>query len=275
MIELDKRYRSSWDVRSIAHVVGIGHTTTAKILRAARGPRPKPARPSHQRRTRFLRRDVMWSSDFTQMPDGRKLLKTLDEMSRYRLAWDMAPTETAHAVVEHARQLIERMGRRALIWKYDHGSAFTSQVFQDFLAEMRIVPYAIPPRAPWANGRTERDNKEVKNWLIPVERMQLTGDELERDVDDGMLMLNYVKPRSVLGFRSSASVYFEKPEIAEPDRERFFAELEAAKGEFDEPRGSERLHRKAVRILLQKWGLYEEWDGSENVNRLEASCVAK
>jgi hypothetical protein len=47
-------------------------------------------------------------------------------------------------------------------------------------------------------------------------------------------------------------------------------------------KSEERLHRKAVREVLQKLGLYEEWDtaapkrpsGAEVVNRTEASDVA-
>lgn len=274
MIELDKRYRSSWDVRSISHVMGIGHTTVAKILREERGPRPRRARPSHDRRTSFARRDVMWSSDFTELPGKSKLLKTLDEMSRFKLAWQIESSETAASVVEHARQLIERMKRKPLVWKFDHGSAFMSREFQAFLAKNEIVPYAIPPRAPWANGRTERDNKEIKNWLIPVENRKLDVVELDREIDEGMLMLNYVKPRAVLGFRTSAAVYFSKPEIETLDHKRFIAELVELKTEFNESRYRERVHRKAVRVLLQKWGLYAEWERSENVNRLEIEFVS-
>lgn len=274
MNEIDRRYHSSWDVRSIAYVVGIGHTTVAKILREERGPRPRPARPSHDRRTSFARRDVMWSSDFTELPGKSKLLKTLDEMSRFKLAWQIEPSETAASVVEHARDLIGRMKRMPLVWKFDHGSAFMSREFQTFLADNEIVPYAIPPRAPWANGRTERDNKEIKNWLIPFENQKLDRAELDREIDDGMLMLNYVKPRAVLGFRTSAAVYFAKPEIEVLDRQRFIAELVELKNQFNESRFRERVHRKAVRMLLQKWGLYAEWERSENVKRIEADVVS-
>lgn len=274
MIELDERYRSSWDVRSIAHVVGIGHTTVAKILREKRGPRPRRRQLSHDRRTSFLRRDVMWSSDFTEVPGKKKLLKTLDEMSRFKLGWEIVPSERPADVVEHARQLIARMGRKPLVWKFDHGSAFMSNAFQTFLAQNEIVPYPIAPRAPWANGRTERDNKEIKNWLIPVEKSQMSVEELDADVDDGMLMLNYVKPRSVLGFRTSASAYFAKPVVEELDRSRFIAELNALKNQFDESRWSERVHRRVVRTLLQRWGLYEEWLESENVKRLDEVHVS-
>lgn len=274
MIELDERYRSSWDARSIAHVVGIGHTTVAKILREKRGPRPRRRRLPHDRRTSFLRRDVMWSSDFTEVPGKKKLLKTLDEMSRFKLGWEIVPSERAADVVEHARQLIARMGRKPLVWKFDHGSAFMSHAFQSFLAQNEIVPYPIAPRAPWANGRTERDNKEIKNWLIPVEKSLKNTEELDADVDDGMLMLNYVKPRAVLGFRTSASAYFAKPAVEELDRSQFIVELNALKNQFDESRWSERVHRKAVRTLLQRLGLYEEWVESENVKRLDEVHVS-
>ncbi len=214
----------------------------------------------------------MWSSDY--MAVGKdKLLKTLDEMALFKLAWNVEPTETAAGVVKHARQLVERMGRKPLVWKYDHGSAFMSKEFQEFLAQNRIVPYPIPPRAPWANGRTERDNREVRNWLIPAEKQALTGRALEADIDEGMLMLNYVKPRGVPAFRTSAAAYFDQPAIDEPDRERFLAELEELKKEFGGPSWRERSHRKAVRVLLQKLGLYAEWERSENVKRFEACYV--
>lgn len=270
---MDKRYRSSWDARSIAHVLGVGHTTVAGILREARGPRPQRVLPSHERRTWFLRRDVMWSSDYVDVGNG-KLHKTLDEMARFRLGWEIVKSETAAGAVKHAQQTIERMGRSPLVWKFDNGSAYASKDFQGFLAENRIVPYAIPPRSPWVNGRTERDNKEVRNWLIPLENMALPVDQLERDVDDGMLMLNYVKPRWVLGYRTSAAVYFGTPGVEDLDRERFIAELVELRNQFGESRWSGRLHRKAVRMLMQKWGLYEESFEARVVNRLEADRVA-
>ena len=62
VIDIDQRYRSSWDVRAIAHVVKISPTTVADILRDVRGPRPQLARHPHRGRTCFIDRDVMWSS---------------------------------------------------------------------------------------------------------------------------------------------------------------------------------------------------------------------
>ncbi|MBI3317297.1 MAG: hypothetical protein HYZ85_04765, partial [Candidatus Omnitrophica bacterium] len=42
VIDLDRRYRSSWDARAIAHTIGgISPQTVAAILKEARGPRPQ------------------------------------------------------------------------------------------------------------------------------------------------------------------------------------------------------------------------------------------
>ncbi|MGH7635464.1 MAG: DDE-type integrase/transposase/recombinase, partial [Gemmatimonadaceae bacterium] len=272
VVELDERYRSSWDVRAIAHVTGVGKSSVAKILSAARGPRPKAREKPHNRRTRFLARDVMWSSDFVEQPDGRKLLKTLDEASRYRLAWDAARSETADAVVGHARRLIERMGRVPLVWKYDHGSCFTGKSFQALLAEHGIAGYPIPPRAPWANGRTERDHKEINNWLAPIEHIE--GAALDRDVDEGMLMLNFIKPRAVLGYKTSAKAYFEDAGV---EREKILA-FRRQLAEILGGSRNENLRRRAIRTILAELGLYEEWlqaeKGSGSVNRTSESNVA-
>lgn len=272
VVEIDRRYRSSWDVRSIAHVVGISPASVAKILAAVRGPRPKKERPSHDRRTRFLQRDVMWSSDFMELPGKRWLIKTLDEMSRYRPGWHIVKSQTAEAAVHHGEDLIARMGRAPLVWKFDHGSPFTSERFQDFLRRHKILPYPTQPRAPWTNGRVERDHQEIENWLIGV-----APDALERETDDGMMMLNYVKPRAVLNYRKSAEVYFNSPGVEDIDRDCLMANLVDIECQWGHLTG-ERLHRRTIRELLKNWSLYEEWKEipkrPKSVNTSGASDVA-
>lgn len=268
VIALDERYRSSWDCRAMAHVVGIGHTTVAKILKEHRGPRPTLAEAPHVCRTRFIDRDVMWSSDFMDLPirgsnhpkgEKRKLLKTLDETSRFRLSWDIVPSENALAVLHHADSLVHRMGCVPLVWKYDHGTGFTSELFQAFLEHHEIVPFPIAPRAPWMNGRVERDHQEIQRWLIPVWDKRLPDAPLDKEIDEGMLMLNYIKPRMVLGYETSAQVYFHKESpIEEGGRTYWLDQLQQIK-DMLWPMSGERLQRKAVRMWLQKMGVYEEW----------------
>lgn len=277
MMDIDRRYRSTWDVRTIAHVVGVSPGTAAKVLRQARGPRPKPVKRPHNRRTRFLSRDVMWSSDFMELPGKKELIKTLDEASRFRLGWDISQTATAESALKHAQSIVDRMGRAPLVWKYDHGSAFTSDLFQEFLARHGIVPYPIPPRSPWVQGRVERDNREIQNWLIPVENKILSPEELEKEVDEGMWMLNFLKPRAVLDFKTSVQAYFNGSGVEAIDREQLHDDLEKIQRQLPGCNG-ERLHRKATRQLLQNWSLYEEWlhpkMKDQIVNTSHTSCVA-
>jgi len=262
VVELDRNYRSTWDVRAIAHTLGIGHNTVAKIVREERGPRPKKKEYPHLGRTHINYRDVMWSSDYFDLPGGGKLLKTLDERSRYKLGWDMVKSENAAELVKHAGEVVESMGRAPLVWKYDNGSAFKSELFQEFLNRRSIIPYPIPPRSPWVNGRTERDNQEIENWLLALEGREIGREELRREVDEGMRMLNYVKPRWVLGYRKSAEVYFNDDGVEEMDREWLALNLEDIKCQLGWTgwRENWRIHRKAVRKLLLKWTLLEEWE---------------
>ena len=274
IMKIDHENRSTWDARSIAAAVGISHSSVAKILAEARGPRPKRKEPAHTGRTKVLARDVFWSSDFTEVPGKRKLLKTLDEHSRYRPGWDICP-ETAEAVVAHAEGLVACMGRAPLVWKYDHGSAFMSGKFQNFLRQHEIIGYPTQRRAPWTNGRTERDYREIKNWLIPVSA-EVSDRELEQEVREGLLMLNNTKPRAVLGFKTSASIYHNCNGIQRLDRKEIWKMLEEIKSSLGPLKG-ERLHRKAVRELLKRLGLYEEWEvggTAESVNRIGQGNVS-
>ena len=220
VLALDRRYRSTWDAHAIAHVFKLSHTTAAKILRELRGPRPKRPKQPHTRRTRFTRRDVMWSSDFVRIGWGWLLLTTIDECSGYILGWDLVRSEQAVAVVEHGQSILDRMKRAPLVWKYDHGSAFTSDVFQGVLAYYEIVPYPIAAHSPWVNGRKERDHREVHNWLIPLAGREASREELDREIDEEMLVRNFIKPRACLGFRRSAAVYFDKEKELDAEETR-------------------------------------------------------
>jgi transposase InsO family protein len=187
-------------------------------------------------------------------------------MSRFRLGWEVCLSQTAEAAARHVADILRRMGRAPLVWKFDHGSPFTSDLFQWYLDEYEIVPYPTPPRAPWANGRVERDHQEIQNWLIPLENKLLTDGEMERDVDEGMFILNFIKPRMVLDYKTSADVYFHADGAEPVDREWLALDIEDYKGLLG-PNGGERLHRRAVRNALMSWGLYEEWREGEKVAR--------
>ena len=146
-----------------------------------------------------------------------------------------------------------------------------------FLEEHHILPFPIPPRAPWANGRVERDHQNIQNWLIPLEGENLSDVRLECEVDEGMFMLNFIKPWMVLDYKTPAQAYFHTAGVNEVDRERLALDVENEKVALG-PTGGERLHRKAVRQILQSWGLYQEWEekpkGAPAVNISQQKIVS-
>lgn len=266
--KIDEHYRETWDVRAIAHVTGVSAGSVSKILKESRKPKPVKKKPSHERRTKFSHCDVMWSTDFTEMSNGRKLVKTLDEKSDYKLGWDMAGSETADSLIRNLQGILSRMDRKPLVWKYDNGSSFKSKRFKQFLEGNRIMPYPIRRRAPWINGRTERDHQEVQKWMSSTPKTVLTDEEYEKELNEGIFMLNYIKPRAVLGFKTSASVYFNDSGVNDAVRETLFEEVRKMK---EKDVKCKRNHRKAVREALKKMGLYEEYFSpkkeAESVNR--------
>ncbi len=264
--EIDTHTRSTWDTRAIGYVTGISHGSVAKILREYRGPRPGRAKPAHDGRTRFLFRDVMWSSDCTETDSGRVLLRTTDEKSDFTLGYNVVRSENAEEITEHAENIIARFGRAPLVWKYDNGSAFKSKMFENLLDRYGIIPYPIHRRSPWTNGRTECGHKDVHRWVALAEKAGLTEESFMKDLDEGMLMLNYEKPRAVLGYKTAARTYFEDRGVTEEDRVNLWKEVERIQVNF-----VEYNHRRVVRIAMQNLGLYEEWilgkKETESVNR--------
>lgn len=262
--KIDSCYRSTWDTRAISHVTGISHGSIAKILNEYRGSRPERNKPSHDRRTKFLFRDVMWSSDCTETDSGKLLLRTIDEKTGFTLGYDIVRSENAEEITKHAENVIARFDRAPLVWKYDNGPAFKSKMFGNLLVQHEIIPYSIHRRAPWTNGRTECSHKDVHRWLIPAEAKGLTGNEFMKDLNEGILMLNYLKPRAVLGYETAAKAYFNDKGVTEYYRTKLWKEVEDIQKNF-----VQYNHRKVVRVAMQKVGLYEEWI----VNKKEAESV--
>ena len=104
------------------------------------------------------------------------------------------------------------------------------------------------------NGRTERDNQEIQNWLLPLHGRTISQEELSLELNEGMLMLNCVKPRAVLGFQRSAEVYLNCLGVADMDREHLALDIYCAKQKMapDCEKVSLAIHRRAVKSRLEE-----------------------
>lgn len=69
-----------------------------------------------------------------------------------------------------------------------------------------ITSHKIRPHCPQDQGVIERGMREVKMWLRANDISN--GGELAACLDEGMLMLNFLKPKIVLNAATPAKVYF-------------------------------------------------------------------
>jgi transposase InsO family protein len=101
----------------------------------------------------------VWAMDFTEPPlpvDGifSRILVARDLPSGRQLEALPTPGENAETACDLLRTLIRRHGA-PLVIKTDNGSAFVSEIFQDLLAEHRILQLRSPPYTPKYNGAVE------------------------------------------------------------------------------------------------------------------------
>lgn len=216
-LEIYRRYGGTWGAETISLALGgrISPYTVRRTLLSERAGE-RQAGVARTPRLAFLRwrePDFAWSTDWTICRVGRKeyfLLLLMDEATRFWLGWallDRAPgTSEAAALLSDA---FRRYRGRPLLLKSDRAGAFMSSEWRAFLAAEGIVHCRGRPGVPQDQAVIERQIREVKAWVAC--QASDTAEELERCVREGILMLNFLKPRRVLDGRTPGAAYFGSP----------------------------------------------------------------
>lgn len=220
-VEIYLRYKGTWGAETIS--IALEGRLSPGVVRAAikpyrslwrevRAPREKPPQAPQ---APWLP-NLVWSIDWTEYRlRGRKIfiVVVLDEASRFFLGWRIVErvpgTEDVCAVV---KDILARFKGRPLLIKSDRAAVFLSENWEALLAANGMLPHRVRPRSPWEQGIIERSIREVKAWLRAKSPRSV--DEFKACVDEGMLMLNFLKPRGVLAGRTPARAHF--PCLKEP-----------------------------------------------------------
>jgi len=215
-IEIYLRYKGTWGAETIALSLGkrLNPGTIRKAIKPYRGqwdtrpvpderpPRPQPAPPAAP--------NQVWAIDWTEYKvRGKKFFigVVIDEASRFFLGWeiwDRAPRQ--REVCRLMRDVFGRYRGLPVILKSDRAKVFSSRRWERFLACHGVAPVRGRPHCPQDQGVIERGIREVKAWLRANRPM--TRQALGHDFDEGMLMLNFLKPRVVLGGGTPARAHF-------------------------------------------------------------------
>ena len=168
----------------------------------------------------FCEVGVAFSVDFKKVLIPGRLIRVQDERSRCMLDRAHRRSWPAEEVTRWVRGVFERT-ERPLVVKHDRGTEFDSRVFQDMLQELKIVALPSPGAWPRYNGKHERWNKDIQQWLIPAAQGHLDPDQVLEEVDLAIEDLNEIKPRRKLGWRTPLEVYKTSPRV-KIDREDFY-----------------------------------------------------
>ncbi|OGR61317.1 MAG: hypothetical protein A2X34_04535, partial [Elusimicrobia bacterium GWC2_51_8] len=212
-IEIYLRYKGTWCAETISMALKgmLSATTIRKIIVPHRCMMNFTACRT-KRESRMLKTaelpNIVWSVDWTEFKiRGKKffILLFMDEASRFYLGWYIfnAPP-TGNDVTDCLRDILERYEARPFIIKSDRAKVFSCAQWLGLLAENGITAHRIRPHCPQDQGVIERGMREIKTWL---RANKPACEELSACLDEGMFMLNFLKPKMVLNTATPAAVY--------------------------------------------------------------------
>jgi putative transposase len=211
-VEIYLRYKGTWSAETIA--LALKGQISAQTIRRVINPYRKEAVKSPPLRAepnskRQKSPNHIWSIDWTQYKVRGKtfhIVFLIDEAARFCLGWeifDRVPDKTM--MTSFFKETLARYQGRPLLIKSDRAKVFRCDDWKNLLEAHGIVPRLSRPHCPQDQGAIERFIREAKDWLqacAPQDTAQTTAC-----LDEGMFMLNFLKPKAVLNGKTPASAY--------------------------------------------------------------------
>lgn len=137
-------------------------------------------------RYEFAAPRVAYSADFVEPAPGGRILRAQDECSRLHFPAEYGVEWAESSVARHVSAVFQNHGV-PYFFKHDLGTEFRSGLFQSMLRGLKVIPLPNPPHYPQANGKNERANRDVGDWLAAIPPQELTVprllEELARAAD--------------------------------------------------------------------------------------------
>jgi transposase InsO family protein len=222
----------AWHLRH-DHQVTVSPATVSRYL-AARGlvvPEPRKRPKSSYIRFAAEQPNECWQADFTHYPlaggTDTEILSWLDDHSRLALrvtAWDRV---TGPAVVTEFRAAVAEHGIPASTLT-DNGMVFTTRLsggrggrngLEHELRRLGVTQKNGRPSHPQTQGKIERFQQTLKNWLTAQHPQPATLAQLQALLDTFTSYYNTRRPHTSLPGRSTpAAAYTARPKATPADR---------------------------------------------------------
>jgi transposase InsO family protein len=171
-------------------------------------------------RYEFVAPQVAWSADFIYVEPAGRALRVQDEASRCVLGFELKEAWTDIDVTRFVNDAIKLCGA-PLFFKHDLGSEFTSGVFQAMLRANRVISLPNPPYYPKANGKHERTNQAVRQWLLPLYAKFPSKEDVISEMRLALLDHNQDRKKEILGNRTPQEVYMNAKRVNLPNENLF------------------------------------------------------
>lgn len=139
----------------------------------------------------------VWLADSTEVRYGMRgdhklrLSGVLDIYGRRLLAYNLSLTETTLAEIQVFERAFEATGNVHPIVHTDRGSAYTSNLFNEFMESHQVIRSMSRPGTPYDNAPMERWWNEFKLRWLERHPMAKTYNELVRLIEEGIEYFNH------------------------------------------------------------------------------------
>jgi transposase InsO family protein len=215
------------------HGIRVSAATVSRTLTRRGLVTPDPAKRPRSSYLRFAAElpNERWQSDFTHYPlaggTDTEILTWLDDHSRYALSLTAHARVTGPVVLDTFRAACDRHGTPASTLT-DNGMVFTTRLAggrggrNGLEAELRrrgVTQKNGKPNHPQTQGKVERFQQTMKNWLRAQPGQPATLRDLQDLLDAFTVVYNQQRPHRSLPHRATpATAYTARPKAAPGDR---------------------------------------------------------
>jgi transposase InsO family protein len=215
------------------HQLKVSPATVSRTLTRHGLVTPDPAKRPKSSYIRFAAEmpNECWQADFTHYPlaggTGTEILTWLDDHSRYALSLTAHHRVTGPAVLLAFRAACGQHGVPASTLT-DNGMVFTTRLsggkggrnaLEHELCRLGVKQKNGKPNLPQTQGKVERFQQTMKNWLRAQPRQPATLSQLQQLLDTFAGIYNTQRPhRSLPGRATPATAYAGRPKASPGDR---------------------------------------------------------
>lgn len=215
------------------HRIRVSAATISRYLARAGLVTPEPRKRPRSSYLRFEAEqpNECWQSDFTHYPladgTGTEILTWLDDHSRYALRITGHRRVTGPIVLTAFRAAVAAYGAPASTLT-DNGMVFTTRFsggkggrngLETELRRLGIKQKNGRPNHPQTQGKTERFQQTLKNWLRAQSPQPTTIAQLQALLDAFTALYNHQRPHRSLPHRATpATAYAARPKATPGDR---------------------------------------------------------